>query len=361
MTSEVMPILCSAEGDHSVVWIEWDRHLRSRSISRRLDVALEEVCTRGGRLRRYVTNMWRTMKIIRHRRPDVVIATNPSIVLGMLLIVLRRSYGFRLVSDSHFCGVMAFNKSWFLQRVLDFHNSRVDLVIVTNERHARYIADLGTRAYVCQDPLPEIPRIPNSTLDLGERSVFLVCSFDPDEPYEAAFEAFESLQEDGFTLYVSGNYRKATSDLSRFPWVRLLGFLETEKYYAHLVSASVVVDLTTSDDCLVCGAYEALAAGKPLIVSRTSALEAYFGGAAILTENTPQAIRESVLSAFARRDALAADARSWAAHNTEYMDARIAGLRTLLRGSNDHSTMTTAPGAVRQSPSPPARYFRASR
>ena len=31
-----------------------------------------------------------------------------------------------------------------------------DLVIVTNERHARYVADLGGRTFVCPDPLPDL-------------------------------------------------------------------------------------------------------------------------------------------------------------------------------------------------------------
>jgi glycosyltransferase involved in cell wall biosynthesis len=227
-------------------------------------------------------------------------------------------------------------KSWLLQRLLDFHNVRADLVVVTNESHARLISSLGARAYVCQDPLPEIPRGLCPTIALGERSALLICSFAPDEPYEAAFEAFSSLHEDGFTLFVSGNHRKAKTDLSRFSWVRLLGFLPTDEYRRYLLSASMIIDLTTSEDCLVCGAYEALAAEKPLIISRTAALEKYFGDAAVLTDNTPEAIRESVLSAFAHRYELVRKAKDWVARNNRYMDARIKGLRALLLGPNGH-------------------------
>lgn len=327
-------------GQRQLLWIDWGRHLRSETLSRRLGVALEEICCDGGRLWRYMRSVRRTVATIHERRPEVVIATNPSIVLGFLLLFLRKWYGFKLVSDAHYAGVRAFNEAWLLQRLLDFHNARVDLVVVTNESQARFLSSLGTRAYVCQDPLPDLPRVPQSSVTLGDRSAFLVCSFDPDEPYEAAFEAFSSLQEDGFTLFVSGNYQKAKADLSRFPWVRLLGFLPTNEYYGYFLSVSVVMDLTTREDCLVCGAYEALAAEKPLIVSRTVALKDYFGDAVVLTDNTSEAIRESVLSAFGRRDELAQKAKDWVARNKPYMDERIAGLRALLVAPTHAATET---------------------
>jgi glycosyltransferase involved in cell wall biosynthesis len=272
------------------------------------------------------------VSVIRDKRPAVVIATNPSIVLGVFLLVLRKWYGFAVVSDAHHCGVKAENRSWLLQRLLDFHNSRADLVIVTNENHARLVASLRGQSYVCQDPLPDIQHWPQSGVTLGPRSVFLICSFSSDdEPYEAVFEAFSRLTKDGFTLFVSGNWRRARTDLSRYPWVRLLGFLPADEYYGYLQGASIVMDLTTNDDCLVCGAYEALAAEKPLITSRTAALAEYFGDAVVLTEHTPDAIRESVLSAFAHRDELAIKARNWVARNKPYMDSRISGLGALLR------------------------------
>jgi glycosyltransferase involved in cell wall biosynthesis len=313
-----------------ILWIDWGRNVRTQSLSRRLGAALEEITYGGPRFWRYIRSGRRTIAAIHEKRPGVVIATNPSIVLGFLLLFLRKWYGFKLVSDAHHAGVRAFNEGWLLQRIINFHNARVDLVIVTNEGQARLISSLGTPAYVCQDPLPDLPRVLKSYVAPGERSALLVCSFALDEPYEAAFEAFSSLQKDGFTLFVSGNYKKAKTDLSRFPWVRLLGFLPTEDYYGYVRSASIIIDLTTLEDCLVCGAYEALAAGQPLIVSRTAALKEYFGDAAVVTDNTPTAIRESVLSAFAHRGELAQSAANWVERNRPYMDERIAGLRSLL-------------------------------
>jgi hypothetical protein len=89
----------------ATLWLDWDRHLRSRTLARRLDVTLLEVCIGGNRIWRYIHSIRQTMSSLRRARPSIVIATNPSIVLGLLLLGARRWFGFVLVSDAHFVGL----------------------------------------------------------------------------------------------------------------------------------------------------------------------------------------------------------------------------------------------------------------
>ena len=84
------------------------------------------------------------------------------------------------------------------------------------------------------------------------------------------------------------------------------------------------------EDCLVCGAYEALAAGKPLVLSRTRALRDYFGTAALLTDNTIDGIAASVERAYAEREQLQGRAAAWVKANEHYMSERIQGLKSAL-------------------------------
>ena len=63
-------------------------------------------------------------------------------------------------------------------------------------------------------------------------------------------------------------------------------------------------DLTRTDDCLVCGAYEAVAAGTPLIVSDTAALRSYCCKGTIYTKNTPSEIRQAIVIALAQVERL---------------------------------------------------------
>jgi glycosyltransferase involved in cell wall biosynthesis len=313
-----------------IIWIDWDRHLRSRTLAQRLAVELFEFRVSGSRIRRYLSSIIRTEAAIRKTQPEIVIATNPSLVLGFLLLALRKWYGFVLVSDAHYFGVRAIHGHRILQRLLDFHNLKADLVIVTNDNHAKYLARQGCRAYVCPDPLPDLTAQASLAVSVPPKSVFLVCSFDEDEPYAAAFAAFSRLRESGYALFVSGNYKKVQIDPAHFPWVHFLGFVSDEEYYSYLGACSVIVDLTTLEDCLVCGAYEALAAGKPLVISKTQALGDYFGGVALLTDNTPEAIIESVERAHSQRHDLARKITDWVATNERYLSEQISGLKVQL-------------------------------
>jgi glycosyltransferase involved in cell wall biosynthesis len=313
-----------------IVWVDWGRHRRTHSLCERLSVDLVEIDRRGSRLKRYLWNSLDTFAEVRKRKPRVVIATNPSIVLGYLLLLMRPLFRFRLVSDAHFLGVKAVHANALLQKLLDFHNARADLVIVTNDNHARLLADLRAVTFVCEDPLPTIPDGIVPAPPNPAKTVFLIASFDVDEPLDDIFKAFDNLRGDGYVLFVSGNYRKSGIDPAHFPGIRFLGFVSEHEYFAHLRAADVVLDLTTVDDCLVCGAYEAMALRKPLVISNTRALADYFGAAAVLTENEPAAIERAIRTAYEHAADLSRKTDTWTAASERAMNARISALRSEL-------------------------------
>src|SRR5262249_47563296 len=70
-----------------------------------------------------------------------------------------------------------------------------------------------------------------------------------------------------------------------------------------------------------------MAAGKPLVLSRTRALTQYFGAAAVLTDNTPEAIVANVEQAHLQRLELPRRIADWIAANERYMGERIATLK----------------------------------
>ena len=59
-------------------------------------------------------------------------------------------------------------------------------------------------------------------------------------------------------------------------------------------SVDATIDLTTRENCLVCGAYESLAAGKPMILSKTRALMNYFSQAAVYVEHTAEDLERGI-------------------------------------------------------------------
>jgi glycosyltransferase involved in cell wall biosynthesis len=294
-----------------------------------LGVPLFAILSTHVRIARYAFCIGRTLALLRRERPSVVICQNPSVLLTLLLLGLRPLCGFKVAVDAHFGGVEAYNGNVVFQGVLDHCNKSADLVIVTTEGHARLIRTLGGRVFVCPDPLPDLSRH-RSQAKVLSRKVFFICSFDIDEPFREVFQAAEVLFPEGFRFFVSGDYRKAGIDPGDFPHVELLGFVPEQEFYRHLFSSQVVVDLTDHDNCLVCGAYEALQAGKPLVLSRKKALQEYFTGGAVFTANHAVEIAAAVRHAYAERSKLKADCLQWVSVERVRMTERLAALRCVL-------------------------------
>jgi hypothetical protein len=81
-----------------------------------------------------------------------------------------------------------------------------------------------------------------------------------------------------------------------------------------------------NDDCLVCGAYKALEAGKYLILNRKKALQEYFTHGTVFTENHAQGIAAAVRVAYAQAE----ESRRWVLRTREDMRKRMIELNDVL-------------------------------
>jgi len=276
-----------------------------------LGVRLYAISHEGGRLRRYWRCALETIRHIRLERPQFVFAQNPSILLNYLLLVLRVFFRFRFITDAHYGGVIAHTGSATLQSALDFCNRSADLVIVTNENHANHVERIGGTPIVCPDPLPDLAQhrpVESRTIC---KSVFFICSYEADEPFEAVFQAAELLSQDGFRVFASGNFKRVGIQPEQYPHVELMGFVSEEKFYQQLYASELVIDLTENEDCLVCGAYEAMVAEKPLVTSRTEALRKFFDSGTVFSGHDSASIAEAVRNAYDHRNKLVAEIREW--------------------------------------------------
>jgi glycosyltransferase involved in cell wall biosynthesis len=76
--------------------------------------------------------------------------------------------------------------------------------------------------------------------------------------------------------------------------VHLLGFVDEGFYFSLLKDCDFTIDLTTRVDCLVCGAYESVSAGKPVLLSDTKPQRAYFNQGAVFCKTNPAGIKAGV-------------------------------------------------------------------
>jgi glycosyltransferase involved in cell wall biosynthesis len=311
------------------IWISWERHVRNRSLSVQLGVELYELLSRRVRPLRYLSCTLGTIRLIKRHQPRVVFAPNPSIVLTCLLLGLKGVLGYRFTIDAHYAGIVAANRNWVIQKVLDFCNRHADLVIVTNEEHQRYVESIGGNALICEDPLPDIEHYAEGVTEQAKK-IFCICSFDVDEPYVQMFEAAAILQAEGYSFWVSGNYTRSGIVREQWPHVNLLGYVSIEEFYLHLAESQVVVDLTMQENCLLCGAYEAMAINKPLVTSKTSALQKYFTGGTVFVCHEPEAIAEGIRQAYSARIELKRQIEEWKRDARARSKDRIERIRGFL-------------------------------
>jgi glycosyltransferase involved in cell wall biosynthesis len=312
------------------IWVTWEHQLRNKSMSSALGIPLRVIDYKGTRLIRYIICMIRTLILLVRERPSVVFAQNPSIVLNYFLLILKHFFRYRLVSDAHFGGIEAFNGSRLFQIALDLNNRFADAVIVTNDDHARRVEKIGGKAFVCEDPLPDIVKYSEPS-DEGVKIVFFICSYDIDEPFKVAFDAAKILASEGYKFYVSGNYHKANIDAGDYPHINFLGFVAESEFYYYLFKSQLVLDLTTHENCLVCGAYEAMAAGRPLVTSNRAVLKWYFNRGTVFTEHDAQNIASSIRYAYDHRDDLRKDILEWKSQAIADNNEKIRKIVTFLQ------------------------------
>ena len=84
----------------------------------------------------------------------------------------------------------------------------------------------------------------------------------------------------------------------------MLGFVPEVKYWELLSSVDIVMDLTTREACLVCGAYEAVALEKPLILSNTSTQKKYFNRGCVFVFPISDSIGKGIIETVKNIDTL---------------------------------------------------------
>ncbi len=166
-------------------------------------------------------------------------------------------------------------------------------------RFSRKVRDLRPGLFqACRaipDPIPDLVRPAEVAPLNGAFNVLFICSWAEDEPYLEVLRAAAALDSDIF-IYITGNSRGKEQQLgTTLPAnVVLTGYLHEQEFNALLFRCDVAMVLTTRDNCLLCGAYEGVAAGKPLLLSDTRALRNYFSKGAVYIENTADLIARGI-------------------------------------------------------------------
>jgi glycosyltransferase involved in cell wall biosynthesis len=141
------------------------------------------------------------------------------------------------------------------------------------------------------DPLPPHTQRSLPVLSSGPLRATLISTFKADEPIEKVIRAVLCTALP-YTLAITGK-RSGAGELLRYEGekIRFTDFLPQEEYEALLRGSDLIIDLTTHQNCLVCGAYEGLSLGIPLLLSDSPASREYFPLGCLYTDNTVQGVQ----------------------------------------------------------------------
>lgn len=279
-----------------IAWITWERQQRNVSMSRLFSADYYEFNESSRNyLFRILANSFKTYGVF-NRGYDVIFVQNPSFFLMAISVFFNVFFNKKLVIDAHNAGVFPLEgKVNSLVRINKLFLKKADLVLVSNKYLQKYLDGLGVDSFAMCDPIPEISKKSLSKYRLSKTTdVFIICSWSDDEPVHLYFSLAKRFPHLKFRI--SGNFRKrfgsALNDIGNN--VELLGFVEESLYFKYISECEIAIDLTTREDCLVCGAYEAISFGVPVILSDTKVNREVFRRGAVFSNCSDDDLSEAL-------------------------------------------------------------------
>jgi glycosyltransferase involved in cell wall biosynthesis len=238
---------------------------------------------------RYLLSAFQTVRILQRQRPNVVVVTNPPLLLPLLVMTWSSIVGdAKVVLDSHpgAFGAMGDRMGAALLPVHRWVAKRVAFSLVASPFWQDKVEAWGGSAMVVHEA-----RGAALTPPLGHEPlrVLYVGTFAQDEPVEAIVGAARVVPE--CALVVTGDLAQAPAGLyeAASQNVRFAGFLDTDDYVRQLEESDLVVALTTEPNSVMRAAYEAVYANRPLIISNWPILKELFPDA-IHADNDEKAL-----------------------------------------------------------------------
>jgi glycosyltransferase involved in cell wall biosynthesis len=243
------------------------------------------------------------MRALLQEKPKVLIVQNPSIVLGYLSLLLRPFFKYKLIMDCHNAALFPLEGKYeWLVTVAQFLIKKADFVIVTNNELANLVRNLSGKPIILNDP---IPGFSYEKLDGNStKQVTLISTWAEDEPVDEFISAASSFSQINFVITGKAKPDIATKAPTN---IQFPGFVSRKDYINLIANSDLIVDLTHRENCLVCGAYEAISVEVPLLLSNTTSLKNTFDYGAIFCDNSIDAIKGGLGISMQQLDVLQQD------------------------------------------------------
>ncbi len=241
-------------------------------------------------------NFIKTFFWLGYHRPDVVITFHAHPFITLSAFMYAWIFGKKVIPDIHTAGFLDYDyfPADLLSHFLWNHAHRI---LLHNSEAGKYVAekypDLSGKIVILEDPIPHI-EVAAQTRDTDKLMCTFICRFSNDEPFREFLEAAKLIPEIDF--YITGNVEKIPSLKQEYNQtnIHFTGFLSDSDYFKQLANSDLLIALTTRPYTLMSAGYEALALGKPLIVTDSEALRQYYLDNVMYSENDMESIRASL-------------------------------------------------------------------
>ena len=284
--------------DAKYIWVAWENQRRSVELSKYFKCKLYIFEYNG--LMRYPILTFKTLLLFISQKPLVIFVQNPSMLLAALACLYGLVANRKVIVDRHTTFLLNRKKRDDLRIKIfkllhKFTVRTASVTIVTNEYLASLVNNLGGNAVILPDILPSLKQKQKINLKRSKNLV-LISSYGKDEPIKEVFEAMRIIKDKDVHLYITGNYKKLDQSVytSAPQNVTFTGFLPEQEYQDLLFSSDIILALTNSEHCMLCGCYEAIAASIPLITSNMRDLRAYFTNA-VFVDNSEKSIARGII------------------------------------------------------------------
>jgi hypothetical protein len=291
---------------------------------------------------RYAVSGIRMVFYLLVRRPRSVIVTNPPIFPALIALAYGRLARAPIVLDSHPSafgprGMHAFEPlhSWVALRAVT--------TLVTVDELGEIVRRWGARADIVHEAPPKWS-VPPAPPFPDRPRVLYVGRFAGDEPTAEVLDAARFAPE--IDLYVTGDVRKCPAELvdAAPSNVKFTGFLRDKAYVQEIARANVILVLTSRADAVNRAAYEAVYAGRALVVTSSLPMTQLFPFAIHVT-NDAQGIASGLRTAVRRYVELVEAAPAALTLQDERWLHQLSVLRSRLASGNAGRSSPLSEGA----------------
>jgi glycosyltransferase involved in cell wall biosynthesis len=284
------------------VWITWHKSVRSRNLSKEFQVKLLEIEISNNILLRHVgSSIWTILVLIKYKPRTIYLQYSFMLLIIISFYKLIKNHNVYIICDCH-TKALRRNAPGLLKYIFmpikRFSFKYVNIILISNNSLKKDVKNIivleDKYIYILPDKIPTIRY--NKNLKKEEKYCVYINSYAVDEPFHEIIIMAKIIKND-IKIYITGKIPKHLKKYilhHKDQNIIFTNYLEDSEYNDLIGNASCLLILTKEEDCLQCGAYEALSVNVPMVLTKTNALKNYFGDSATYTNNDPESIAEGI-------------------------------------------------------------------